>query len=552
MVTGTGTGTDTAMATPSRLGRSVLVGSIALLVSTGVQAQESSTGSASASDSQTGGESSRTAATGGSGISGALGQGLRLRSGVRLAQTWTSAAAISNGREEAGFITEVSPYARASVQGPRLQGNLSFSIRNFYRTETPPGEDSLDLLRYTLDANAHLSAPGGRYGLRGAAFVRDINFSSFGITTSDASVRQENRRRYAGLRLAPYTVGQLGSTARYFARYTLALTDISQENALGIRAQHSLDASLSDVRGGRGLGWALTGATNKREYSGGFTTGSRQAAANLYYGISPDLRIGISANYSQVDRLNIDGKDHGVGPGISVYWTPSPRTSFNAQWVDQFYGNTSQVSLTHRARRFTFGLGYSRGLLAGSDASLLMLDPNSVFNGGTPRPGLGSVADPALQQYLEEFGDPVLVTNLTSDIAVYMKRMTASFSYAVPRGSMHFTVYRTTRDTAIRSTVAGVELPEFTGELEQHGVRVALRGNLNSRTSLHLIGRMQESESTSANLKSRYTSATAAYQTRITNDATASLGVRRSIQKGSGGAWSFDENAVFGTLDLTF
>ena len=537
-----------------------LAASIALLFAGGAFAQDggSSSGGGSASGSSSGGGTAAgsgeaPSSGGGSGVSAF--QDLRFLPGLRVAQTFSDNVLLrSDGNEKAGFVTEVSPYIQASVNRARIKGDLRFSIRNYLRSEVPPGGDHIDLLRYALRANGSASAPDGRYGITASAFIQDIALSPFGVTTEDSASLQTNRQRYSGLELSPYVTGRLGSVANWNANYSLRLNNVSGGNVLGLRADHRLRASVDSGPRFSGWGWSLSGLANEREYKSGLSAGQTSVAANLWYAINPELRLGVSANYVQVDRLNIDGKDYGVGPGVNFVWAPSSRTSLSAQWVDQFYGANSSVSLSHRARRFNFGLGYSRGVVAGSDAALLLFNPGSGLSGGVIVPDGGPIVrSPALQELLES-GDPLLAASLTTDVAVYQKRLTANVGYQIPRGALLLTVYRTTRDTAVRNTVGEVEFPEFTGNLEQQGIRMTLSARLDMRSSLRFTVNRQDNESSTTDRTSRFTTISASYITSLTSDTTAAIGVRRSVQKVSGatGFSGYNENAIFGSLDTKF
>ena len=538
-----------------------LAASIALLFAGGAFAQDggSSSGGGSASGSSSSGSGAAAgsgealSSGGGSGVS--TFQDLRFLPGLRVAQTFSdNILRRTHGNEKAGFVTEVSPYIQASVNKARLKGDLHFSVRNFFQSETAPGNDSLDLLRYALRANGAVSAPGDRYGITALAFIQDIALSPFGVTTTDTASLQTNRRRYSGLQLSPYLTGQLGSHASYRADYSLRMNNVSGGNVLGVRADHRLSASIGSGPRFSGWGWSLSGQANEREYKAGLSAGRTSAAANLWYAVTPELRLGVSANYTQIDRLNIDGKDYGVGPGVSVVWAPNSRTSLSAQWVDQFYGTNSSLSLSHRARRFNFGLGYSQGVVAGSDASLLLFNPGGDLSEGVIVPSGGPIyRSPALQALLES-GDPLLAASLTTDVAVYQKRLTANVGYALPRGALLLTVYRSTRDTAVRNTLGETEFPGFTGNLEQRGVNLSVNAQLNVRSSLRFIATRQDSESITTDLSSRLTTVSASYITSLTSDTTAGVGVRRTVQKVSGatGFGGYDENAIFGSLDTRF
>ncbi len=487
-----------------------------------------------------------TAASAGSGR-----HDLRFLPGVRLSQSYSSNVLRSRkGQEQDGFITEVSPYLRASVDRPRLQGRMDLSIRNFYRSETREGIDSTDLLRYALGANGHYVLPGGRFGVTGTATIRDVNLSPFGLDADDPSLVPVNRRRFSVFSIAPYAQGQFSTFARYRLEYMLRSSDVSGSSNLVDRTDQRISGMLDSGPRFQRWGWGLNASRQHRDFGTGLTMGRVQAMGVLHYYVNPELRVGASANYSQIDRLHGEsGRDSGWGPGLELDWNPSSRTRLHASWADQYYGSTASLNLAHRANRWTFGLQYERSVLTSSDASVLFFNPSGILGGD-----FGGAYNPIYQALLDQamLDDGTLSAGLISDAAVFSRRATASIGYLLPRGSILLTAYRSMRERAVENTLADTALGAFTGELEQRGLMLGLRVDLGQRSSVRLLARRGESESTTSDLHSRLETLQASFHARLSSAASAGIGVRRTVQKSRGNAYEYEDNTLFGTLDLRF
>jgi uncharacterized protein (PEP-CTERM system associated) len=534
------------MATHRQVG-STLAALLLLLGSAQIRAQTEGAGPATgapASEGSTGDASSSAAAP----------HDLRFLPGVRFSQSYSSnALRRPSGEEEDGFTTEVTPYLLASVNRARLQGDARLAIRNFYRTETREGIDSFDTLRYALNGAFNYLTPGDRLGLRGSAIIRDVNLSPFSASAEDPSLVPTNRRRFSNLTLTPYFSGRLGNVADYRAEYMARTTQVSGGGRLVDRLDQRISGNVQNGPQLHGWGWSVSGSRQHRDFGNGFTLGRSQATAALYYLVSPEMRVGVTANYAAIDRLTgSNGKASGWGPGLDLDWNPTSRTGVSLTWADQYYGSNARMKVSHRAQRWTFGFNYLRAMLSSSDASVLFFNPGAIFSDAGFPGAVNPVYQALLDQQLLEGGDEVLDVGLVSDAVVYTKRATASIGYAIPRGSLIFTLHRSSRERAVENIVADTSLGALTGDVSQRGMSLGMRVNLGQRTSLRLLGRVRESESSTTGAEARLTTLQAGYHARLTADTSAGIGVRRTVQRGSGGASGYEDNTVFGTLDVRF
>src|SRR5690606_2245638 len=107
-----------------------------------------------------------------------------------------------------------------------------------------------------------------------------------------------------------------------------------------------------------------------------------QAGLTMYYRLNQELRVFGSLDYEHIERVfDRDGEDSGYGPGAGFDWTPNARTTVGASVSKRYYGTVSSARVAYRTARSTSGLQYSRSILTGSDASLLLYDPQAITSG---------------------------------------------------------------------------------------------------------------------------------------------------------------------------
>jgi uncharacterized protein (PEP-CTERM system associated) len=294
----------------------------------------------------------------------------------------------------------------------------------------------------------------------------------------------------------------------------------------------------------------------KRDIPSAPTLDRRTAVGTLYYVFSPELRAGGSLNYSFVEGVSdSQGRTSGIGPGAFVDWSPNRRTTVRANWADNFYGTTQQLSVSHARERWTFGLNYTRALLSSNSAALLLISPGALFTGG----GFSSDLNPVYQQLSAQgliSSNTLLASGLVNDSLVRTRFLSMSLGYSGARTSGVFTAFRSVRDSVLQQALVGVTLDPLVsssyGRYESTGLSATARVTLTPRSSVSLTAMHAENRSLDDSRRTRMTSSTASFNTQVTPKSTASLAVRRTVQSGDGGVVGYDENAVIGSFSMTF
>jgi len=497
------------------------------------------------------------------GAAGAQGSGIAspverpvLFPGVRASATYSDNVLHTQANKTGDLILEVSPYITAQSNAPRATYNLFYQIRNFVRVD----EGETDFFRHALNGRGSFALYEDKLWVDLYGYAGTINASAAGPIAFDPGASFVNTANIRVFSVSPWYRDRLGSLATYQLRYTA--TNTSGNTGLTTARLNQIGSAIVDGinDGSSPWSWRWHGEFQQLQFADDFTRNRRGSGVTLYYRVNPELRVFGTYDYDQIDGLrNRDGDDFGYGPGAGFEWRPNARTSLSASASHRYYGTVSNAQATYSARRATMGLTWSRSVLTSADASLLFFDPASIASGG-----LGNV-NPIMANLIAAGivlpAGTALTQGLVTDAAVFDRRLTAFYGLQGGTNSLTFSAYYSNRESAttfastvaitgIRGgiTTAGV----FDGELRQRGLAVNYQHRLDARSRIDVLLNRSVVDSTALQANTHLVTLRGGYTTELTRDTTAFGGFRRTQQTSGDGGTRYDENAIFGGVDMRF
>ena len=520
------------------------------------------------------GASAGSTAGGGTGLGAAIAAGVQaaapagssLVTGVRAGLTFSDNLLLApSGSERSGFVAEVSPYALYTAATDRLRGSGYVTLRSFFRTEG----DRVSLLRPELNGNFTAKLYDDWLWLDAIGRISTVAASPLGAVSFNQAASGVNTATVRSYQLSPY-VRSRTPWFDYELRYRYASSNLSS-SFFGQTQQSGIASATTGTRLGR---WSLGyfGDITETQLGDGRTFGRRLSTGTLAYSVNPELRVGATASYEQIDNLRgTDGRDYGYGPGAFIDWRPNSRFSLYAQTSRRYYGTTNQASVNWRTRQSTWNLTYTRSVLSSADASLLFFDPAAL---GSRTPGttaFNPVTSQLFQQSLLLFGLTPLDLTVLTNALVLDKRLVASGGLVGLRNSLVGNVFYNTRESvgSFTQNVAptgprgnfggGLGIgAAFNGTLTQRGFTATYQHRLDAGSNVSLTAQRTVSQLDGSLLglstpgDTTLTQVVAGFTTRLTSDTTAGVGLRRAVQRRDGAGASYTENAVFATLDKRF
>lgn len=484
-------------------------------------------------------------------------QGSTVLPGVRTSLTVSDNLLLRpRGEEAAGFRAEVSPYVRATVHNSRVQGAVAYDLRAFHSSADSVTSSGL---RHDLNASGNAILVDDNLGVQASARTYHTSTSAFGLVGADQATTNTNTTRVSSVTVSPYLFGRIGTFASYRAKYSLTRSDVSGSAGSVIGRTNELVSALisSGPQFGR-WGWSLASTGARYEYASGLDLHSASTVAALYYVFGPELRLGLTANYLYSERLtNSKGKNRGWGPGFTADWVPSTRTTLRLALAEQYYGASANVSLAHRAGHWTMGVNYGRSVFSSNNAGILTMNLGSLLSAD----GFAATLNPIFQQLVNhgvlDPNDTLIGAGILSDALVRQRMISASIGYLLPRGSLALTGYKSVRETLLDSTLflpaSDPLVTSSFGHFETRGATLSLSMPIDSRTTAFLSGSLRDISSLTRPDRARISLINLAVRTSLDSKTSVAAGLRRAVQSAvQGGAVGYDENAVFGTLDVRF
>jgi uncharacterized protein (PEP-CTERM system associated) len=482
--------------------------------------------------------------------------------GVRSALTYSTNSNLENEgspNRRSDFILEVTPYIRAESEAARFKYKLDYSVSNLYRAKTG---DSI-IGRQRLQSNITAALAGDWLWVDGSGLIANTVADLFGPLSADPNTSFVNSSQIRTFSLSPYIRSRLFGLAEGTFRYGLQWTDTSRNTIEQSKFIHTLS---SDIRGsevdGRNWNWSWGGEQTRRTF-GTENVVRNFAIGSAYWVPVPSVRLTGSVVYDQIDRLKArNGDTKGLGPGFSIDWNPSDNTRLQAQTIRRYYGNSINSSLSQTGQFFVASLSYNKGAVGSVDSTVFSIDPGSVFSNGAVS------SNPTYRALIAQnlrlgYGIPYSA-GLIDDTYVIEQKFGASIGLIGVRNSLTFNLYRNERNTDLFVTAVpgGGSGPRGGGvgiSSRFNGIVIVLNGNVDyrykfdARTNLNVGLSHSKNESSTIGFSSRSTTLSAGISTKLTADAQAGAGIRKTEGQTNGlSSTKFDDASLYGTIDVRF
>lgn len=471
------------------------------------------------------------------------------------------------------MLLELAPYVQARMDNTRGTAFASYTLRLQSR------ENQFDL-NNTLLAFGDFKVTDEIFRVSATASIFDTNITPFGTSSFDPGTQRTNSTQYRNFEVSPYLLGKFDGNGTWSARYRLRYTDTGTLDPFGFAypsstSQTGTAFARTDLTK-RTLGASVNGVAYETDYSNGIQYTGTEADVLAWWSINRwNLRLAAGVGYAQNSRLkNADGESSGYGPSAAVEWAPDTNTFIRGRWAQRYYGDTAELSATHRASNWTFGLRYGKGITDGIRSSFgsgntggLSAPGAGVFNNSTDLFGRSNTTEnnPVAEGLASRnllFGGAT--TNIASPsnlsfgsnafgglglinaAIVFYDTATATVGFVGARSAALASVFYNNRKTALTFS-SGIY-----DDLEQRGATLGASWRVDPVRSVSAALRYTHSTSDARASSSDLTSLIASWDWRITPRSTLSVGGRVQRQTGTGTTVGYDEAAVFVSANHRF
>jgi uncharacterized protein (PEP-CTERM system associated) len=470
--------------------------------------------------------------------------GPTVTSRLSVMQTWTDNLLLTDQNKDAALITTVSPGVSISSNSGRLRGSLDYSLNGiaYFKTEQP------SRLQNALAANAQAELVDRTLYVDMRASIGQQSASAFGLQSvptsgpqgSVSSLVNANQYETATLSVSPSLRGMLGGVATYDLRGDFTRTEV-RGSSLGDSRGRGGSLRVNEWNAGV-LGWWLQASTQQVESVSVPANRSSSMRAGLTY--RPELDWVLTANIGRErsDYLG-NGASNGATGGLSVQWTPTPRTRLGADWQRHAYGDSHAFTFEHRMARSIWR--YS--------------DTQSTVLGNTG--AVGSWRSAYDEYFLKfEFLQPDLVKR--DALVRLFLASPGGFLSAGPSRLRSQQLGVTLQ--GVRSSLSAQASRSVSGRLgnnqnqgslassaqvEQRSYSLSAGYRLTPTAGLSLVASRQQTQGDTAGQSTQLSSLFASWNARLGARLSAQLGARHSRFEG---ATAYTENAVYAGLTQQF
>lgn len=269
------------------------------------------------------------------------------------------------------LILSVTPgFSLTSHGSRRLQASVNYALSAAARF----GDDNSHDLYHNLSAVGKAELIEDFLFIDGTARISQGLISLFGSNT-DATTNDTNRATVGVYTLSPYIQKRFGTFATAEVRYTLGGA-IFGSNTAADAVTNAFTASLDSGSRFNDLNWSVDYSLYHADNSGTTNSTFERGSVTLGYALSRKLRIFGTYGEERNEFLgsnNAGGNFYSLGAG----WSPSRRTSIEANVGERYFGRTYSFSGRHQTRSSTWRISYSEDI---SDISQQFLrDSGRIF-----------------------------------------------------------------------------------------------------------------------------------------------------------------------------
>ena len=502
----------------------------------------------------------------GPGNAGAPRDAWRFTPSIGLDETWSDNINLAPaGSARSDFVTTISPSLRLTRYGPRLTVNFVYNPQLLYYARGSYGSQ----LRNNLAAIANAALIENLLFFDARVSVTQTNVSPFGTLAADSVNGSANRAESRSYSLGPTLRSHFGKDLSYSAGYHYTG---SSANNNAYAANHST-AAFAEIESGTtyaDVGYGADVSRSDQTYGSAGQIVQETAGATLTYVLTPTIhlrgRLGYDRNsYPTTGQPDLKGPSYSGG----FDWNPSQHTQFSAQVGHRYFGPTANISLRESTNRFSVAARYIRDQTTSSGAGLaLVADPNyalldQYFRASITDPALRAVAVTNALQQAGLSTSPFGTTNFLSNQLYLQKTAQLSLALLGLRNTVTLDATRS-ESQALSAITTGFDVFNQATKFRTTSYTANWSHKLGPRTSANFTASKIHNQAILGSGDTRQRRLTASVNRQIQRNLTGTVMVRNTTQSGAnfgngvnnlGGNFSsgsYRENAVLGSLRLTF
>ena len=461
-----------------------------------------------------------------------------------------------SGKEQAGFVSEITPHFELHGIGRRLKLNATYSLDEVLYQQGSTHSS----LRHELasDLTAELVDEWLYFDAKASVSQQSINV--FGPTVFNNINATGNRAEIRTLSLSPYVRHRFSDFAKSELRYTHNATQISS-SALPDTQNDAVSFVTSSGPFFANTTWGVALNRQNTRYANASSSTVDSETVNVRHLLIPTFAITGSAGYERYKYPFATNPAEGSSWTAGVAWRPSERTAIDASAGHRFFGKTFSVLASLRARHTVLQASYNEDITTtqGQFQSQTSVDTAKLLDGLFAT----TITDPIKRKSAVDavIRDNQLGTTISTPVNGFttrfflQKAFQASLGFNGVRNTVLLSIFDTSRQSQNGQPTTVLPNPASNALVDGADNRqIGASGSwiwqiapLSTANFLVTTNRIHAANSTRTE-RSQLASASLSHQ--FSRHVRGSVGVRRAQQHGSDSNSNLTENALFAAVSL--
>ena len=452
------------------------------------------------------------------------------------------------------LITNISPGIGITGTGDRVKLRFNYQMHNLYYAK----DSSRNNIQNSLNALGTLEALENWFFVEGSASIYQQNLSAFrGSTYSNVDTNNSNNTTETSTyRISPYFRGTFGLSTDYLLRYNLSKTTADESSAYGTESREII-ARLNGITRLSQFSWALDASKQESTFDKGRDSDADLVRGTLTYHYSPQFRALLIAGRESNNYSSLDKESHTI-TGAGFEWAPTERTFLSATREDRFFGDSNNITFTHRTAGTVWRYRETKDASTSTDQASGVVGTyyslfDSMYSSAIPDAAARAAYVNAL--LLSNGISPTAQLQggfLTTGVTLQHRRE-LSFALVGVRNTVTFAATRSESEDFSEGLgsgwFAGTDFANV-NKIKQTGASVNWSHKLSGLSSLTgSISRLESQGRGGASLDTDETLFSVNFVTQLGPKTHAGFGARRSEVDGS---TNYTENALTGTISHRF
>lgn len=469
-------------------------------------------------------------------------------------ETVTDNVGLSEKNRESDWITDIAPGISINGRGDRLKLNFDYRLHSLYYAN----DSSRNNLQNSLNARGTLEALENLFFIDAIATISQQNLSAFrGSTNSSVDTNDsDNTTETRTYQFSPYFKGILGASTEYLLRYSVGKTTSDESNAFNTQTRQWIGRLAGTTRFSW-LGWSVDANSQKNDFDQGRDTQSDLVRGMLTYRINPQFRVSLIGGRESNDYASLDKESHTI-KGAGFEWAPTERTLLSVSRENRFFGNSDDISFTHRTAGTAWKYRQTKDAHTFTDQAsgtvgtyFSLLD--SMFSSVIPDPVARAAYVNALLLSSGISPSAALQGGFLTTGVTLQQRKELSLALVGVRNTVTFAASRSeTQDISNGTGLGWFQGTDFSSlnNVKQTGASVNWSHKLSGLSSLTgSVSRLKSKGTGDSSLETDETMYTVNFVTQLGPKTNAGLSARRIEVDGT---TNYTENAITGTFSHRF